>query len=193
MKPASHETIRDTAFSYLFIIHSILSHYIHGEVNGSIMPGATGDWYDIIFYLGLGSFWQLSKLLPNRGAKAWQRFSLPSPHEGLLQQAWDVLDIFSSPKHTLHFNLECRLNSLTNFKKHNVRSPIYGLYLFLNYRPFKPLLNYQHGRFWGYALCIHHVYTSRFSFPQWHGLTQAHLPPRSRKTARHSDITFRKL
>ena len=25
--------------------------------------------------------------------------------------------------------------------------PKYGLYLLLNYRPFKPLLNYQHGRF----------------------------------------------
>ena len=37
------------------------------------------------------------------------------------------------------------------------------------------------------------VYTSRLSFPQWHGLTQTHFPPRSRKTAWHSDITFRKL
>ena len=27
--------------------------------------------------------------------------------------------------------------------------PKFGLYLVLNYRPFKPLLNYQHGRFWG--------------------------------------------
>ena len=27
-------------------------------------------------------------------------------------------------------------------------TPKYGLYPFLNYRPFKPLLNYQHCRFW---------------------------------------------
>ena len=33
------------------------------------------------------------------------------------------------------------------------------------------------------------IYTSMCSFPQWHGLTQAHFPPRPRKTAWHSDIT----
>ena len=30
---------------------------------------------------------------------------------------------------------------------------------------------------------------SMCSFPQWHGLTQAHFPPRPHKTAWHSDIT----
>ena len=79
--------------------------------------------------------------------------------------------------------------------------------LILNYRPLKPLLNYQHGRF----LCrfrikfqkttltahfcppclstmTRRVYTSRLSFPQWHGLTQTHLPPRPRKK-RHGTAT----
>ena len=39
--------------------------------------------------------------------------------------------------------------SFTNLKNTPVRSPKVGLFLFLNYRPFKPLLNYQHGRFGG--------------------------------------------
>ena len=34
------------------------------------------------------------------------------------------------------------------FKKHISEPPKYGLYSLLNYCPFKPLLNYQHGRFW---------------------------------------------
>ena len=33
------------------------------------------------------------------------------------------------------------------------------------------------------------VNTSVFSFPQWHGATQTHFPPRPRKTAWQSGIT----
>ena len=97
-------------------------------------------------------------------------------------------------------------------KKVMSETPKCGLYSFANCRPCNPLLNNQHGRLWrSFALlgsksnrtahlcppCLstmtRRVYTGRLSFPQWHRLTQTHFPPRSRKTAWHSDITFRKL
>ena len=46
-------------------------------------------------------------------------------------------------------NPEYLLINTPQLKKHHVRNPNFGLYVFLNYRPLKPLLNYQHGRFWG--------------------------------------------
>ena len=46
-------------------------------------------------------------------------------------------------------NPEYLLINTPQLKKHHVRTPKFGLFLVLNCRPFKPLLNYQHGRFWG--------------------------------------------
>ena len=36
-----------------------------------------------------------------------------------------------------------------SLKQHHVRNPKYSLYMCFNDRPFKSLLNYQHGRVWG--------------------------------------------
>ena len=76
-------------------------------------------------------------------------------------------------------------------KKIMLDPPKYGLYLFLNCRPFKPLLNYQHGRLWRVllklgsknncicpplsALSIHH------DTPRLH--QQVFLPPMARTHA----------
>ena len=46
-------------------------------------------------------------------------------------------------------NPEYLLKNGPQLKKSHAGSPKFGLYLVLNCRPFKPLLNYQHGRFWG--------------------------------------------
>ena len=80
-------------------------------------------------------------------------------------------------------------------KKVTSEPPKGGLYLFFNYRPLKPLLSYPTRATLDYfynegpplstlsLTMTRSVYTSRVSFPQWHGLMQAHFPPRSRKTA----------
>ena len=83
----------------------------------------------------------------------------------------------------------------------------------LNGRPCKSLLNDQHGRFWRSFLnwvpkttatahlcppCLstmtRRVYTSRLSFPQWHGyLRKRTFHQGHTKTAWRNDITFPKL
>ena len=45
-------------------------------------------------------------------------------------------------------NPEYQLKNGPLLEKVMSETPKYGLYLFLNYRPFKPLLNYQHCRLW---------------------------------------------
>ena len=145
----------------------------------------------------------------------WELWTHLETHE---MELCNLHSHFTSPKSlvdSVHHitNPEYLFKNGPQFKKSHAGSPKFGLYLVLNCRPFKPLLNYQHGRFWGQFFLLgspkttvtahlcppclstmtRRAYTSRLSFPQWHGLTQTHLPPRSCNTAWHSDITFRKL
>ena len=95
-------------------------------------------------------------------------------------------------------NPEYLFKNERRWKNSHVGAPYVRSIFVLNFRRFKPLLNYQHGRLWGSSffqlgskttvtahLCPPCLSTSRFSFLQWHGLTQTHLPPQNRMAQRH--------